>query len=61
MALKRRNRDGTIKLVTYKQDEDKQRIKRLEALLKELTETLAQISGYDNKPIASASTYSCYG
>jgi hypothetical protein len=60
MALKRRLRDGTIKYVTYKQDDKDTRIKRLESLLKELTETLAQISGYD-KPIAAASTYSCYG
>ena len=59
MALKRRNRDGTIKLVTYKQDEDKQRIKRLEALLKEVTESLAEVMGVD-KPVAAASTYSCY-
>jgi hypothetical protein len=59
MALKKRMKDGTIKLVTFKQDEDKQRIKRLEALLKEMTDLLSQITGYD-KPIASASTYSCY-
>jgi hypothetical protein len=59
MALKRRMKDGTIKLVTFTEDKD-QRIKRLEALLKELTETLAEVMGYD-KPIAAASTYSCYG
>jgi hypothetical protein len=61
MALKRRMHDGTIKYVTYKQDEDKQRIKRLEALLKEVTQTLADVMGYNDKPIAAASTYSCYG
>jgi hypothetical protein len=59
MALKRRMKDGTIKLVTFTEDKD-QRIKRLEALLKELTETLAEVMGYNDKPIAAASTYSCY-
>ena len=48
MAIKRRMKDGTIKYVTFKQEEDKDtKIKRLEALLKEVTETLA---GYD-KPV----------
>jgi hypothetical protein len=61
MALKRRNRDGTIKLVTFKQEDKDARIKRLESLLKELTETLAEVMGYNDKPIAAASTYSCYG
>lgn len=51
-------KDGTIKYVTFKQEEDKDtKIKRLEALLKEVTETLA---GYD-KPVAAASTYTMYG
>ena len=51
MAIKRRMKDGTIKYVTFKQEEDKDtKIKRLEALLKEVTETLA---GYD-KPVAAA-------
>jgi hypothetical protein len=54
-------RDGTIKLITYKhEEEDKDlRIRRLEGLLKEVTDMLAQISGYD-KPVAAASTYDCY-
>jgi hypothetical protein len=60
MAIKKRNRDGSIKLVTFNEDKDV-RIKRLEALLKELTETLAEVMGYNDKPIAAASTYSCYG
>jgi hypothetical protein len=60
MAIKKRMRDGTIKYVTFKQEEDKDaRIKRLEALLKEVTETLAEVTGYD-KPVAAASTYGCY-
>jgi hypothetical protein len=46
MAIKRRMKDGTIKLVTFTEDKD-QRIKRLEALLKELTETLSEVMGYD--------------
>jgi small-conductance mechanosensitive channel len=58
MAIKRRLRDGTIKLVTFNEDKD-QRIKRLEALLKELTETLAEVMGYD-KLVAGVSTYDCY-
>ena len=58
MAIKRRMKDGTIKLVTFTEDKDA-RIKRLEALLKEVTETLAEVMGYD-KPIAAASTYDCY-
>ncbi len=58
MAIKRRMKDGTIKYVTFKQEEDKDtKIKRLEALLKEVTETLA---GYD-KPVVLASTYTMYG
>jgi hypothetical protein len=60
MAIKRRMKDGTIKYVTFKPEDKDLRIKRLEALLKELTETLAEVMGYD-KPIAAASTYSCYG
>jgi hypothetical protein len=60
MALKRRYKDGTIKYVSYKQDDDKTRIKRLEALLRELTQTLAEIVGYNDKPIAAASSYDCY-
>jgi hypothetical protein len=51
MAIKRLMKDGTIKLVTFTEDKD-QRIKRLEALLKELTETLSEVMGYD-KPIAA--------
>jgi t-SNARE complex subunit (syntaxin) len=61
MAIKRRNRDGSIKLVTYKQDEDKQRIKRLEALLKEVTDLLASVTGYNDREIAPAESYDCYG
>jgi hypothetical protein len=61
MAIKRRMKDGTIKLVTYKQEDKDARIKRLEALLKEVTETLADVMGYNDKPIDAASTYSCYG
>jgi len=60
MAIKRRMKDGTIKYVTFKPEDKDLRIQRLEALLKELTETLAEVMGYD-KPIAAASTYSCYG
>ncbi len=52
-------RDGTIKYVTFKPEDKDARIKRLEALLKEVTETLAEVMGYD-KPIAAASTYDCY-
>ena len=59
MAIKRRMKDGTIKYVTFKPEDKDARIKRLEALLKEMTDLLSQITGYD-KPIASASTYSCY-
>ena len=51
-------KDGTIKLVTFDEDKDA-RIKRLEALLKQVTETLAEVIGYD-KPVAAASTYDCY-
>jgi hypothetical protein len=57
--IKKRMRDGTIKLVTYKQEDKDARIKRLESLLKEVTETLAEVIGYD-KPVAAASTYDCY-
>jgi hypothetical protein len=57
--IKKRIRDGTIKLVTYKQEDKDARIKRLESLLKEVTETLAEVIGYD-KPVAAASTYDCY-
>jgi len=53
-------KDGTIKYVTFKPEDKDVRIKRLEALLKDLTETLTEVMGYD-KPIAAASTYSCYG
>jgi UDP-glucose 6-dehydrogenase len=60
MAIKRRMKDGTIKYVTFKPEDKDVRIKRLEALLKDLTETLTEVMGYD-KPIAAASTYSCYG
>jgi hypothetical protein len=59
MAIKRRKLDGTIEHVTYKPEDKDARIKRLEALLKQVTETLAQVTGYD-KPIAAASTYDCY-
>jgi hypothetical protein len=52
-------RDGTIKLVTF--NEDKERIKRLEALLKEMTDLLASVTGYNDKEIAPCSSYSCYG
>jgi hypothetical protein len=38
-------KDGTIKLVTFTEDKD-QRIKRLEALLKEVTETLSEVIFY---------------
>jgi hypothetical protein len=60
MAIKRRMKDGSIKYVTFAEDKD-QRIKRLEALLKEVTETLAQITGYNDKEIAPRSSYDCYG
>ena len=60
MVIKKRMKDGSIKLVTFNEDKDA-RIKRLEALLKEVTEMLAQFSGYnDSKPIAASSTYSMY-
>jgi hypothetical protein len=59
MAIKRRMKDGTIKYVTFKPEDKDARIKRLEALLKEVTETLAEVSGYD-KPVAAASTYDFY-
>ncbi len=60
MAIKRRNRDGTIEYVTYKQEEDKDaRIKRLTELVKELTDVLAELTGFE-KPVAAASTYDCY-
>jgi hypothetical protein len=52
-------KDGTIKYVTYKQEDKDARIKRLEALLKEVTETLSEVMGYD-KAVAAASTYDCY-
>jgi hypothetical protein len=58
MAIKRRMKDGTIKLVTFDEDKDA-RIKRLEALLKQVTETLAEVMGYD-KLVAGVSTYDCY-
>ena len=51
-------RDGTIKYVTFTEDKDA-RIKRLEALLKEVTETLSEVMEYD-KAVAAASTYDCY-
>ena len=57
MAIKRRMKDGTIKLVTFDEDKDA-RIKRLEALLKEVTETLAEVMGVD-KPVAAASICDC--
>jgi hypothetical protein len=51
MALKRR--------LTLNQD--KERIKRLESLLKEVTEELGKVVGYDkDKPIAPCSSYDCY-
>jgi len=59
MAIKRRMKDGTIKYVTFKPEDKDARIKRLEALLKEVTESLAEVMGVD-KPVAAASTYSCY-
>jgi hypothetical protein len=59
MAIKRRMKDGTIKLVTFTEDKDV-KIRRLEALLKEVTQTLADVMGYNDKPIAAASTYDCY-
>jgi hypothetical protein len=60
MALKRRMRDGTIKYVTFKQDDKDARIKRLESLLKEATDLLAQITNYTPE-IAPAESYDCYG
>jgi hypothetical protein len=55
MAVKRRLKDSTIS------EEDKDiRIKRLESLLKEVTEELGRVVGYKDKPVAAASTYSCY-
>jgi hypothetical protein len=60
MALKRRLKDGSIKLVTFDESKDA-RIKRLEALLKEVTETLASVMGYNDKEIAPCSSYACYG
>jgi hypothetical protein len=59
MALKRRMKDGTIKYVKFKPEDKDARIKRLEALLKEVTETLSEVVGYD-KPVAAVSTYDCY-
>jgi hypothetical protein len=58
MAIRRRLKDGSIVNVTIENKDAK--IKRLESLLKEMTDLLAQITGFD-KPIAAASTYSCYG
>jgi hypothetical protein len=57
--IKRRRLDGTIEYVKVKQEDKDARIKRLEALLKEVTEALAQLSGFD-KPVAAAATYDCY-
>ena len=59
MAIKRRMKDGTIKYVTFKPEDKDARIKRLEALLKEVTESLAEVMGVD-KPVAAASIYDCY-
>ena len=58
MAIKRRMKDGTIKYVTFKPEDKDARIKRLEALLKEVTETLAEVMGVD-KPVAAASICDC--
>lgn len=60
MAIKRRNRDGTIEYVTFKQEDKDARIKRLTELVKELTDVLAELTGFE-KPVAAVSTYSCYG
>jgi hypothetical protein len=47
MAVKRRLKDSTIS------EEDKDiRIKRLESLLKEVTEELGRVVGYKDKPVA---------
>jgi hypothetical protein len=59
MAIKRRMKDGTIKYVTFKPEDKDAIIKRLEALLKEVTETLSEVMDYD-KAVAAASTYDCY-
>ena len=57
---RREIKNGIVKWVSTPIEEDKDaRIKRLEALLKQVTETLAEVSGYD-KPVAAASTYDCY-
>jgi hypothetical protein len=54
MALKRRLKDTTSI------EEDKARIKRLESLLKEVTEELGKVVGYNDKEIAPRSSYDCY-
>jgi hypothetical protein len=60
MAIKRRNRDGTIEYIRFKHEDDKDaRIKRLVALVKELTAVLSELTGFE-KPVAAASTYDCY-
>jgi hypothetical protein len=57
MALKRRLRDGSFVNVTFENKDET--IKRLTSLVKELTDMLATVVGYD-KPVAAASTYDCY-
>jgi hypothetical protein len=57
MALKRRLKDGSFVNVRFENKDET--IRRLTDLVKELTEILAQITGFD-KPIADVSTYDCY-
>jgi chemotaxis regulatin CheY-phosphate phosphatase CheZ len=53
-------KNKSIKHITIQNnDRDRETIERLTNLVRELTETLAQIVGYD-KPISAASTYDCY-
>jgi hypothetical protein len=59
MAIKRRMKDGTIKYVTFEPEDKDAKIKRLTDLVKELTDLLAQISGYDRE-IAPAKSYDMY-
>jgi len=58
MAIKKRMKDGSIVNVTIENKDET--IRRLADLLKEVTETLSEVLGYD-KAVAAASTYSCYG
>jgi len=62
MAIKRRKLDGTIEHVTItSKDEiiESETIERLVALVRELTDMLARVTGY-NHEIAPCDSYDCY-